>query len=64
MKKNRLGFMALSMLSVVAFATSCGGTSSFVPPTPEDAVGDWTTVKKLILMKQILEQILILLMEN
>lgn len=25
MKKNRLGFMALSMLSVVAFATSCGG---------------------------------------
>ena len=26
MKKNRLGFMALSMLSVVAFATSCGGT--------------------------------------
>lgn len=49
MKKNRLGFMALSMLSVVAFATSCGGTSSFVPPTPEDAVGDWTTVKKTYL---------------
>ena len=50
MKKNRLGMMVFSMLSVVAFATSCGGgTSSFVPPTPEDAVGDWTTVQKTYL---------------
>ncbi len=44
MKKNRLGMMVFSMLSVVAFATSCGGQSAFEPYTPEDAVGDWTSV--------------------
>lgn len=36
MKKNRLGVMALSLLSVVGFATSCGGTSS----------GDWSSVNR------------------
>ena len=49
MKKNRLGVMALSMLSVVAFATSCGGVEPFVPYTPEDAKGDWTKVEKTYL---------------
>lgn len=47
MKKNRLGMMVFSMLSVVAFATSCGGTASgevTFEELPETDIGTNTTV--------------------
>lgn len=47
MKKNRLGMMVFSMLSVVAFATSCGGTAGgevIFEELPETDIGTNTTV--------------------
>lgn len=49
MKKNRLGVMALSLLSI--FATACGSTESgriiHTGPLDFTAVGDWTSVESV-----------------